>query len=303
MGNGVDARSSDSAAFSRPTSVFDADSSEELVLVAGDWHSDLMHLTSVIPGILNAHFSSQTAQPTTLLHLGDFSIGSGSRSAKQFLRKAAELAASRGFRILITPGNHDSWGRLESRADFARGAPTQLAERVWALPRGFRFRIGGRSVLSFGGAGSIKRPLEAEGRSWWRREMPTAAEVTTSVLGGGADIVLTHEAPIGGSKRVDAMLARRPLRNLEDRAYTQQGRQRITELWDGIRPQLLFHGHHHLRAEGHHDDGRSVYSLNQNQQPGNLIALRLSDLNVRWLDGSQRPTLQLPTWVHRDRSG
>ncbi|QCR44250.1 hypothetical protein C1N91_12690 [Curtobacterium sp. SGAir0471] len=120
--------------------------------------------------------------------------------------------------------------------------------------------------------------------------MPTVAEVATSVLGGGADIVLAHVAPIGGSKRVDAMLARRPLRNIEDRAYTQQGRQRITELWDDIRPQLLFNGHHHVRAEGHHVDGRSMYSLNQNQQPDNLIALGLLDLNVRWLEAPGSPT-------------
>lgn len=291
-----DARSFDSVPIYRPAHTFDADSTEELILVAGDWHSDLIHITSVIPAILDAHFPPHAARPTTMLHLGDFSIGSGSRGAKRFLRKAAELAAVRGFRILITPGNHDSWGRLDSRSDFAAGTPTQLAEQVWALPRGLRFRVGGRSVLSFGGAGSIRRPPEAEGRAWWPREMPTAAEVAASVLGGSADIVLTHEAPVGGTKRVDALLARRPLRNVEDDAYTRQGRQRITELWEGVRPQLLFHGHHHVQAEGHHGDGRSVYSLNQNQQAGNLIALRLSDLNVRWLAAPESPTSDLSSW-------
>jgi len=263
---------------------FDADSDEHLIVVAGDWHSDLVHLTDNVPRLLDEGFRAASSQPTTLLHVGDFNITNGSRTNKQFLLRAAELAAKRQMRMLITPGNHDSWARLASRADFARGEPTRLHGDVWALPRGYRFHIGGRVFLSFGGAGSMSRPTGKEGTTWWRQEMPTDAEVETSISRGPADVVVTHEAPRGGTARVDEKLAKFPLKSITDRAYTALGRDRVTRIWHGVAPQLLFHGHHHLQAEGHHDDGRSVYALSQNRQPGNLVSIDLDSMRVRWLD-------------------
>ncbi|QSB22128.1 metallophosphoesterase family protein [Curtobacterium sp. 24E2] len=263
---------------------FDADSSEELIVVAGDWHSDLVHLTHNVPRLLNANFPDPKRQPTTLLHAGDFNITNGSRANKRFVQRAAQLASEREMRILITPGNHDSWSRLEARAEFAAGQPVRLAGEVWALPRGYRFRMGGRQVLSFGGAGSFARPPVREGNTWWRSEMPSADEVVTCIRLGGADIVISHEVPAGGSTRVDNLIDRSPLQNLVDREYTELGRRRLCEVWDGVRPRLLFHGHHHIRAEQHHPDGRRVYSLNKNGEKGNLAAVDLATMHVRWLD-------------------
>ncbi|ROQ16238.1 MULTISPECIES: metallophosphoesterase [unclassified Curtobacterium] len=267
---------------------FDANSDEHVIVVAGDWHSDLVHLTDNIPRLIDGGFPAGSSQPTTLLHVGDFNLTNGSRANKQFLLRAAELAAKRQMRILITPGSHDSWARLALRADFTRGEPTRLHGDVWALPRGYRFRIGGKSFLSFGGAGSMSRPTSKEGTTWWRQEMPSDTEVETSISRGHPHVVITHEAPRGGTARVDRKLARFPLKNIADRSYTALGRDRVTRIWHGVAPQLLIHGHHHLQAEGHHDDGRSVYALNQNQQPGNLASIDLDSMRVRWLD-SARP--------------
>lgn len=266
---------------------FDTDTSEELIVVAGDWHSDLVHLTYNVPQLLDASFPDPNRQPTTLLHAGDFNITNGSRANKQFVRRAAQLASERAMRILITPGNHDSWSRLQARAEFTAGRPVRLAGEVWALPRGYRFRIGGRQVLSFGGAGSFARPAKREGDTWWRSEMPSADEVVACIRLGGADIVVSHEAPAGGSTRVDNLLDRSPLRDPVGREYTALGRQRLRDVWDGVRPRLLFHGHHHIQAEGKHPDGRRVYSLNKNGEVGNLAAVDLATLSVRWLDGAR----------------
>lgn len=264
---------------------FDPDSKERFVVVAGDWHSDLVHMLDTVPRLLSGSFPQSGQQPSTLLHVGDFNIGTGSRASKRFILKAAELAASRRMRILITPGNHDSWSRLEGRADFSRGEPARLHGAVWALPRGYRFRVGGRDVLSFGGAGSMSRPSAQENKSWWRSEMPSDAETDASITRGRADIIVSHEGPGGGTERVDARLARSRLRNPLDQAYTDLGRMQLARLWDGVQPRFLFHGHHHVHAEGHHD-GRSVYALNQNGEPGNLVALDLRTMSVQWLDGT-----------------
>lgn len=264
---------------------FDADSDERIAVVAGDWHSDLVHLTSNVPKVLDRGFPSGGPQPTTLLHVGDFNVTNGSRVNKRFLARAAELAEHRQLRILLTPGNHDSWSRLQSRTDFREGLPTRLHGAVWALPRGYRFRMGGRCVLSFGGAGSVRRDTKREGVSWWRTEMPSDAEVNAAVAAGAADILITHEGPNGGTRRVDRRVSLKSPIAFEAAEYTALGRDRVTRLWAGVRPQLLFHGHHHVQAEGHHPDGRSVYSLGQNREAGNLLSLDLTDLRVEWLQG------------------
>lgn len=265
------------------TKPFDADTDERFVVVAGDWHSDLVHLTSNVPALLKAGFLDGSDQPSTLLHVGDVNITNGSRQTKRVLLEMAKLAELRRMRILITPGNHDSWARLDARADFAAGRPTRLVGAVWALPRGFRFRMGGREIVSFGGAGSIKRPVRGENITWWPREMPTESEVDECVSKGPAEVAITHEAPWGGSDRVDRILARSHLEDPLDQAYTDGGRDRITRLWEGLSPRLLFHGHHHIQAEGHHPDGRSVYSLGKNREPGNLASIDLRDMSVQWL--------------------
>lgn len=266
--------------------VFDADSDERTVIIAGDWHSDMVHLTHTVPRLLDLHAATVDVAPATLFQVGDFNITNGSPANKRFIRQAAQLAAERRLRIIVTPGNHDSLSRLSGRADYAAGLPAALARDVWALPRGYRFRIGGRTVLSFGGAGSIKRPPQAEGHTWWRDEMPTDDEVDASIRRGDVDLLLTHEAPTGGSRRVDAAIATSPLGDAEDREYTKIGRDRIRRLWDGVHPRALVHGHHHTPSEQHHDDGRCVYSLGMNGSPGNLAALDLRTMLVEWLDRS-----------------
>lgn len=279
----MEAHPNGSSDLSEKRRTFEIDSDERLILAAGDWHCDLVHLTSDVPEILDAHYPRGSLQPTTLLHTGDFTITNGSPSNKQFIRRASDFAFERGMRILITPGNHDSWSRLDGRNDFKGGSPAEIARGVWALPRGYRFRIGGRVVLSFGGAGSVSRPPARQGLTWWRREMPSAEEVSAAVRDGPADIVITHEAPIGGTARIDALLSGFRMKQPLDQDYTDMGRERITSLWNGVAPSVLIHGHHHEQAQGNHPDGRSVYSLASNGKAGNLIAIDVRDLAVTWL--------------------
>lgn len=63
-------------------------------------------------------------------------------------------------------------------------------------------------------------------------------------------------------------------------------RTRLAEVWDVIRPELLFHGHIHAPGGGATDDGRRVVSLGKDTQQRNLAILDMGSLTM------QTPALQ-----------
>ncbi|RPE77871.1 MULTISPECIES: metallophosphoesterase [unclassified Frondihabitans] len=252
---------------------------ETHVLIAGDWHSNLSWLLNVIP---RARSASPTAR--TLLQLGDFNIGAG-RHAKAFVNMADSLCRGQGIeRLLITPGNHDHWGRLENIEGWHEGRPAQISERIWVLPRGYRFAIGGRTFMSFGGAASLDRHDRVEGETWWPSEVGSDLEFSSAAAAGRADVMLTHEAVDGATSATDSITAgHNPYHWPGDRLEASaESRRRTTHLWNVVHPAILFHGHLHAGATGALNDGRRVYSLDMDARRGNLGVLDLETLSWVW---------------------
>lgn len=256
---------------------------ETRVAVAGDWHSSRYGVRTAL-GLLH----DRAPDVRTVLQLGDFNLGSNGPWADYRRALGHAMSTFEIERILVTPGNHDDWGQLTRRFASHPGQPYPLPrlESIAFLPRGFRFTIGSRSFVSFGGAASPDQDRRIQGKDWWPEEEPTAADVDLIVQAGKADVLLTHEAVDGGTARVDAALARpnHDLFSSQGLEASRRSRGRVTEVWNCIRPRVLFHGHMHIRGEGHHPDGRRVYSLAANNAAGSIGVLDLQDLSWKWLD-------------------
>lgn len=256
---------------------------EARVGVAGDWHSS----RHAVRGALRL-LKERAPDVRTILQLGDFNLGSNLPWADYRKTLAQALTTFEIGRILVTPGNHDDWGQLKQRFSAHPGEPYLLPrlESIAFLPRGYRFSIGTRSFVSFCGAASPDQENRIQGRDWWPEEEPSTAEADSTLRDGGADIMLTHEAVDGGSAEVDAVLARPDREIFSQRGLDASRRSRacVTELWNQIRPSVLFHGHMHIRAEGRHPDGRRVYSLAAIDAPGAIGVLDLRDLSWEWLN-------------------
>ena len=256
---------------------------ETRVAIAGDWHSSGYWARRALKML---HDRAPDIQ--TVLHLGDFNLTSNAPWAA-YRRSVVEAMESNGVeRLLVTPGNHDDWGQLGPRFDLHPDEPYRLskAQGVSFLPRGHRFEIGGRTFLSFGGAASPDQEKRIEGKDWWRNEEPTEADGARAIAGGSVDVMLTHEAVDGGTRLVDDVISR-PNKRLFDRAglaASQRSRALVTHVWSELAPARLFHGHMHIRDEGHLSDSRSVYSLAANNSAGNIGILDLKDLTWSWLD-------------------
>jgi len=253
---------------------------ETRVAVAGDWHGNTLWLQSIIPAL---HRAAPDVQ--TILHVGDFGIYPD-RRGKGFLNAVDRSCLAVGIRrVLVTPGNHDDWSRLTQRFASRPGEAIRLTDVVWVMPRGFRFTLAGRTLLSFGGAASLDFAHRRARGTWWPAEMPTIDQVGAAIDAGPVEVLITHEAIVGGTARVESVLRSNP-KGWDEEAleYSEMSRQLITMLWLGVQPDLLVHGHLHASDRIRLPNGQRVVSLGSDGQRKNIGVLDLADLAWSWID-------------------
>ena len=260
-----------------------------LIAFAGDWHGDSQWAKKQLRAL-------GAAGVRTLLHVGDFGIWPGA-SGRRFLLDVESTCQRFGVEVLVTPGNHEDWGRLvrlwdrsEGRDENGRPRPLQLTEHISVLPRGHRWEMEGRSFVSLGGAPSIDfisggRTL---GVNWWNEEMITAEDVRRTVDGGYAEVMVAHDAPdapyqVEGVARIvagnDFGWTDREL------AYAAIGRARMHEAFLGVAPTLFVHGHYHVAGEAsftlpHRDRMTRIWALPNEGLAGNVRLLDLETLEA-----------------------
>ncbi|RUQ07509.1 metallophosphatase family protein [Microbacterium sp. HSID17254] len=248
---------------------------DQRVAVVGDIHGDFRWLDIVARAV-------QTLAPdvTTMLQLGDWAMDPGTTD---------EALDGTGIeRVYVTLGNHEPWGQITPLLNAHPGCAIRVSEITWILPRPARLTIGGRSVLSLGGAVSVDRAWRVEGVSWWPDEEITRDHVAAAIAGGPADLMLTHESPAGTPVRaVREILRTNPFGFPDDaRADSATSRARVAKVWNIVFPELLVHGHMHAPGGGATDDGLRVASLGQDGQQGNLGFLDMRTLRI------ETPTLR-----------
>lgn len=257
------------------------------VVVAGDWHGNL-------DWIVRAIRAASRMGVQTLLHLGDFGLWPGWSS--DLLRHVDRcVAESRGRttapgleRVLVTPGNHEDWAALDELFAAHPGKAVRVSESVWALPRGFRFTIGGRTFLSFGGAASIDFAHRVLHHSWWPSEMPTLDDVEKTTAGGAAEVLLTHDAGNRVTPLIEDILYGPSMWSPTELQYSAASRILINYVVEGTSPLLQFHGHYHVRDSAIFErEGlppHRVEALSADHLDGNLVLLNLHDLSVTELE-------------------
>lgn len=242
---------------------------DQRAAVCGDWHGNIgwaRTVSRVLPYM--------APDVSTLLHLGDWWM-----PPTEIDDAFAETDIDR---IFVTLGNHEPWNKISPLLDEHPGAAVRVSKLTWYLPRPARLTIGGRRVLSLGGAASVDRQSRIEGLTWWPDEAITDEHVAAAIAGGPADLMLTHEGPAGTPVRPIQQILRTnphrfPATALEASAAS---RAQIAEVWDAVRPELLAHGHMHVAAGGKAEDGRRVASLGREGHEGNLAILDMATLRM-----------------------
>lgn len=243
--------------------------------LAGDWHGNLWHAERSLKKFSAAGICS-------ILHLGDFGLWPGNSGAK-FIRRVDTACAWHGVTIQISDGNHEDHSRLDQiePVDGVRW----VTDYIGFFERGHRWAWGDTTFLSIGGAPSVDKDRRAAGSSWWPQEAITDADVAKAVEGGHADVMLSHDAPIPGTKAVQNIIDSPAPWSPEALKYAAEGRARITAVFEAVHPSVLIHGHFHavdratVRIPGA-DHDTDVVSLACDGMDGNLATLDIDTLEV-----------------------
>jgi hypothetical protein len=203
------------------------------VAFAGDWHANTRW------GIAAIQYAAEQGAEV-IVHLGDF--GYDYRAA--FLDGLDRALARTGLVLLFVDGNHEDFPLL-TRYPVRSNGLRQVTDRVWHLPRGFRWEWGGVRWLALGGAHSVDRPWREAGISWWREETVTDADIERSTAGGPADVMVSHDCPSGVD--IPGLAESSTLWPPEEIVAANVHRARMRLVVDAVRPRTIWHGHFHRR--------------------------------------------------------
>lgn len=210
------------------------------ILFAGDWHGNGAWAQKVIQ-----HARKHDAD--TIVQLGDFGWWVDCDATRRYLKHVRRNLVECGITLYWVDGNHEDHSR---RAEWAAPGVDPLDPIVY-LPRGFRWQWWGREWLAMGGAHSVDRLARTPGRSWWDEEHISDEQLWTAINGGRADVMLCHDCPsgvdipgIGEDPELDALHSPFPLSELR---LANAHRQKLRQICDVVQPDILLHGHYHVR--------------------------------------------------------
>lgn len=241
------------------------------VVLAGDWHGDGTAARVVIDRAAELGIR-------TLVHVGDVGIGPWPGERKSFTKLLDRYLDPHGIAMLINPGNHENWDRID-QAPLDEAGMKVVGRHVRVIRQGGRFSIEGRTFGSLGGAVSVDANRRTQGRTWWAQESLLPHHVER--LGDDPlDVLVSHDVPAGVP--VTSHMTWIP-QDLLDRS--EEVRELLASAIERTRPHVAFAGHWHQRVihDLRHDDGHTttVHVLDKEHTSGNAVVLDLVDLSVR----------------------
>lgn len=203
------------------------------VCFAGDWHADREF---ALRAIQHAHDNGAD----TIAHLGDY----GFTFRSNYIEDQTKLLEELDMNLYFIDGNHDDHDYLNG-LPLASNGTRPLSDRIFHLPRGFRWKWGTKTFLALGGAVSVDKVDRRSGFTWWPQEEISYVDAKQAVTGGRVDVMLTHDCPSG----VDVPLppVQFPASYQQALLESQRHRMLLREIVDKIKPSLLLHGHMHVR--------------------------------------------------------
>lgn len=172
-----------------------------MVYVTGDSHgyADHFYYTHGSKmGQLLPQYAALTAEDVVIV-AGDFGyIWDDSPSRMALLDQLEKLP----FSLCFVDGNHENFDLLYSfpEENWCGGRVHRIRKNIRHLMRGEIFRIQGRTIFTFGGAGSIDKDGRIEGLSWWSQEIPSMEEYENAwsnldQYGHEVEYIICHTCP------------------------------------------------------------------------------------------------------------
>lgn len=189
-----------------------------------------------------------------ILQLGDFGLWPTS-DGKRFLMEANATLHENGLELWWLDGNHEDHARIEEwskRENFYLDKHKVLS-RIFYLPRGYRFELGGLKCMSLGGAWSIDQDGRTPYIDWWPQEELTAGDVERALADPAPlDVLFTHDMPENATRTYPARIL----------PGGQSNRRALQAVVDSLKPAIVIHGHWHREYVGYFDNDIRIMGLN-----------------------------------------
>lgn len=203
------------------------------ILLLGDTHGDTNDAQAYIQ---LAHNRGCQA----VLQLGDFGfIGQG---VDRFIYKVNRTLERLDMYLYWVDGNHENHDRLESIPLNGEGL-RPIANRIYHLPRGFRWEWQGIKFLACGGAYSIDKGRRKAYVSWWPQETITQGDVYrcgTDLV----DVLVSHDVPWGV---LDPYGPQTGGGDKDLWPTSTANRKLLRAVLDNVDATMVIHGHTHHR--------------------------------------------------------
>jgi hypothetical protein len=219
------------------------------VMMAGDWHGNGSWAQKAI-------WHGKKAGATVVVHVGDFGYWVDSLDTTKYLRHVQRALDETGMVLYWVDGNHEAHDRIKEWLDAVDNQPwaDKRYPRIVHLPRGFRWEWHDKTWMSLGGAHSVDRLTRTEGKSWWDGEHITDAEAEYASRPGEVHVMVCHDCPDGvdipgihADEKLDAALSFWPFSEI---VLANAHRKKLGRVVDVVRPNVLYHGHYHVKYRG-----------------------------------------------------
>lgn len=163
-----------------------------MIYVTGDTHGDVDRLFD--------KELKKLKKDDTLIICGDFGfVWDGSDREMKIL----DELGSRRYNVLFVDGTHENYELLNSKFRMTvwnKGRVHRVSGTCFHALRGEIFEIEGNRIFTFGGGESRDKEMRLEQGTWYREEMPSAAEMESGAekldeYGDEVDYIITHEPP------------------------------------------------------------------------------------------------------------
>lgn len=207
----------------------------ERVALVGDLHGNTVAARRAVE-------RASYGQAQLMVQLGDWGLWPG-REGEKFVRDVDRQLGHYGLAMAWLSGNHDDYDQLGAIGIDPVTGLQRITDRIWHLPRGYRWTWNDHTWLALGGAVSVDRKWRREGVDWWPGEVLSEADVQRAIEGGPVDVLLTHDCPTG--VEVPGLTPNEwPADAVADSGAHRDVLRRVV---DAVRPRRLIHGHYHVR--------------------------------------------------------
>ena len=153
------------------------------------------------------------------------------------------------FSVLFVDGNHENFDLLNSFPveTWHGGKIHRIRPNIIHLKRGQIFNIEGNIIFVFGGATSIDRAIRVEFISWWKEELPSAAEMEEAYENlkqtrFKVDYIITHSCD-------ERALYYPPLRSGGNIMHSFPENRMLSYFEENVKYKKWYFGHYHLDGE------------------------------------------------------